>query len=126
MEFAMRIRAARRSAGMSQRELATRLGVTRGAVANWESDNVAPATKRLQRIAQVTRVNFEWLATGRGPVKRDSPPDEVHALDTVTETVFDPLELRLLRAFRNISRHDRMRIVDSVQSLAGRKSKSSD
>lgn len=122
----MRVRAARHNAGISQRELATRLGVTRGAVANWESHDVAPATKRIQHIAQITCVNFEWLATGRGPVKRDASQDEVHALDTETETVFDPLELRLLRAFRGNPRHERERIVFAVENIVARKPKSSD
>jgi transcriptional regulator with XRE-family HTH domain len=97
--LARRIRKARLSTGMSQRELAIRLGVTRGAVANWESANATlPATERLQRIANTTGVAFEWLATGRGAAGYQASPDEVPAADM--EIVDDSLELRLLRIFR--------------------------
>lgn len=127
MRFATRIRVARQNAGMSQQDLATHLGVTRGAVANWESvGSVAPATKRLQHIAQITCVNFEWLATGRGPAARATAQDDIHALDTEIETVFDPLELRLLNAFRTIPRRERQRVMDSIENFVARKASSRD
>lgn len=99
MELSMRIRIARQRACMSQEMLAGRLGVTRGAVANWEcSVGAQPATSRLERLAHVTRVRFEWLATGRGPLAWEADPDDIPALDA--ELVHDPLERRLLQAFR--------------------------
>lgn len=97
--LAGRIRKARMSQRMSQQDLANRLGVTRGAVANWESANATlPATERLQRIAQATGVNFEWLATGRGSCVYQTSLDDVPTADM--EIVDDALELRLLRMFR--------------------------
>ena len=50
------------------------------------------------RLAHVTRVRFEWLATGRGPRGWEADPDDIPALDA--ELVHDPLERRLLQAFR--------------------------
>lgn len=115
MRFARRMRAARQRKGLSQRELALHLGVSRGAVANWENDSgTFPATERLQRIAQVTGVGFEWLATGRGRMACDADPDEVMAVDL--ETVDDPVELRLLRAFRNSSRSGQVRILGFAET----------
>lgn len=99
MELPMRIRIARQRSCMSQEMLAGHLGVTRGAVANWEcSVGVQPATSRLERLAQVTGVRFEWLATGRGPLAWEPDPDGVPAVDA--ELVHDPIERRLLQAFR--------------------------
>ena len=62
-----RIRQARKRAGLSQVQLAARLGVTRGAVTNWEIPSRSnPCTAHLEQLANVTAVSFEWLATGRG------------------------------------------------------------
>ena len=99
MELPIRIRIARQRARMSQEMLAGQLGVTRGAVANWECPTgVMPATSRLERLARVTRVRFEWLATGRGPLAWEQELDDIPAADA--ELVDDPVERRLLQAFR--------------------------
>ena len=69
MDMATRIRVARRSAGLTQSELAERIGVTRGAVANWEiSTRPKPSLGNLVVVATATGVSFEWVATGRGDI----------------------------------------------------------
>lgn len=120
MRFARRMRIARKRVGLSQRELAQHLGVSRGAVANWESDNGPfPATERLQSIALITGVSFEWLATGRGQVTHDGGLGEVPA--AAMEVVDDPVELRLLQAFRGSSRRRQSLIMDFAEARASRK-----
>lgn len=110
-----RIRKARVASGMSQRELARRLGVTRGAVANWEcSQPSAPTSERLQHLAHATGVAFEWLATGRGVAAHQSSPDHIPAADM--EYVEDPMELRLLRCFRAAPQRHHHRIVASLEA----------
>jgi transcriptional regulator with XRE-family HTH domain len=82
MRSAARIRIARQRAGMSQKDLAARLGFTRGAVANWESaSGVLPATERLQHIAHVTGITFEWLATGRRALQYKPSLDDIPAAE---------------------------------------------
>ncbi|NUS37594.1 MAG: helix-turn-helix domain-containing protein [Lysobacter sp.] len=115
-----RIRLARRHGGLSQTQLAQRVGVQRSAVSHWESANGKyPTVAHLCEIALVTAVNFEWLATGRGTM---SLPDAVR-LDSIpaAEAILadDPLELRLLRAFRNASPQARVSLVEVVEQLAG-------
>lgn len=113
--LAGRIRKARLSTGMSLRDLAIRLGVTRGAVANWECANASlPATERLQRIAHATGVNFEWLATGRGATRYAVSLDDVPAADM--EVVEDALELRLLRIFRSAPLRQHARIIAMLEA----------
>lgn len=120
MRFAMRIRIARQRAGFTQMELAARLGVSRAAVTNWEAaDRGQPATERLQRIALITDVSFEWLATGRGRISSEHAPDDVPAANA--EWVDDELELRLLRGFRATPLREHMRIVNLVESRSPRK-----
>ena len=96
--LSQRIRAARRASGLSQQALADRLGVTRGAVGNWESsNNVCPSAEKLAGIAGVFNVSFEWLATGRGamvaPSCRTAPSSD-------STTVVCPNELQILHAYR--------------------------
>ena len=60
-----RIREARRFADLTQRALATRCGVSRGAVALWETDNPKhtsnPSVEHLMRLAKATGVPLAWL-----------------------------------------------------------------
>ena len=75
------------------------LGPLLGAVANWECPTGAmPASSRLELLALVTRVCFEWLATGRGPVGYRDGADAVPAADA--DQVHGQDERRLLMAFR--------------------------
>lgn len=112
--LAARIRKARQGTGLSQQQLAELLGISRGAVANWESaSGVLPASERLQRIALATKVSFEWLATGRGMQPYTLSLEEISAGDM--EIVEDPMELRLLRAFRAAPQRQHARILSFAE-----------
>lgn len=56
MKLSKRLVAARKKAGLSQAELAERLGVSPGTVAGWESTGEHAHGIRLTRIHQVARV----------------------------------------------------------------------
>lgn len=101
MKMSTRIRTARLRAGLSQAEVAAQLGVSRAAVSNWESNasRVRPSSQRLEQIALLTGVAWEWLATGRGHASPSS--DHVMAVDA--EWVEEPIERRMLQAFRAAS-----------------------
>lgn len=98
MKLSVRIRTARLRAGMTQSDLAQRLGVSRTAVVNWESgtNRARPSSERLEEICRLTEVAWEWLATGRG----QSALSEENRLAVDGELVEDPIERRLLQAFR--------------------------
>lgn len=61
-----RIRQLRASLGMTQQAFATLIGVSRGAVGNWELDQ-GIKKENLQTIALKTGTSLEWLAFGSGP-----------------------------------------------------------
>lgn len=60
-----RIRQLRDSRRLNQHEFGARLGVSRGAVGNWELDQ-GIKTENLAKIAEVFGCSMDWLASGRG------------------------------------------------------------
>jgi transcriptional regulator with XRE-family HTH domain len=117
-----RIRLARRHAGLSQARLAEAIGVQRSAVSHWESpQGKNPSVDHLRTMALVTGVTFEWLATGRGKMQlsEDAVLDSVSAADAIL--VEEPLELRLVQAFREASPKTRVAIVEIVEELAAKR-----
>jgi transcriptional regulator with XRE-family HTH domain len=103
MTASQRIRLARRHANLSQAQLGAAVGVQRSAV---------------RQIALTTHVQFEWLATGRGTMvlSKDMEFDSVATAEALL--VDDPLELRLLHAFREAPARARAPLVEVVEQLA--------
>ena len=74
-------------AGLSQMELAERLGVSRQAVSRWESGDTTPTMDKLKSLARIYGVSLDWLcsdAAGRelpeaAKPEADRPPDEAPA-----------------------------------------------
>lgn len=97
-----RIRRARLTSGLSQTQLAAQTGVQRSAVAQWERDGgTSPSVPHLARIAVVTQVYFEWLATGRGPGRPDDG-SELPLPESVVEPTHDPQEREILALLRRM------------------------
>lgn len=77
----------RNKAGLSQMELADRLGVSRQAVSRWESGDTTPTMDKLKTLAKIYGVSLDWLcsdAADREPPEAakpeaDRPPDEAPA-----------------------------------------------
>ena len=117
-----RIRLARRHSGLSQVALAAAVGVQRSAVSHWESaQDKHPKVAHLRQIALITSVQFEWLATGRGAMAlgAETQLDSIAAADALL--VEDPLEMRLLHAFRDAAVRSRIAVVEIVEELASRR-----
>lgn len=56
-----RIRELRNSRGISQIQLANKLGVTKQSVSNWENDNILPSIEMLVKIANFFEVSTDYL-----------------------------------------------------------------
>lgn len=114
-----RIKAARRRLKCSQAALAEAIGVQRSAVSQWEAVGGSnPTLNNLRKIAKLTSVQFEWLATGRGPmsVSRDMVLDDVAAADALL--VEDPIEMRLIEAIRAVPVASRLSLIELAEQLA--------
>lgn len=114
-----RIRLARRHAGLSQSALASAVGVQRSAVSHWEAaQGKSPSMANLRRVAMVTGVQFEWLATGRGRMNL-SADDNLECVAAADATlVDDAFELRLVAAFRQLPARSRAPLVELLEQMA--------
>ncbi len=52
--------------GLSQQELAVRLGVKDRTITAWEDDTAEPRANKLQMLSGVLNVSMRWLLTGTG------------------------------------------------------------
>ncbi len=99
-----RLRAARIARGLTQDGLASRLGVSRSAIAQWETDRAGQIRGNLLRVADVLEVSLEYLLHGAD--KR--APAQAATGD----------ELALLRLYRELSPGDRAMLLQTARRLA--------
>jgi transcriptional regulator with XRE-family HTH domain len=99
-----RIAAARKARGWSQGELAVRLGVSRSAVAQWETGRAGQVTGTLARIAEILDVRVEYLMQGDDP---RAAPQAVNAEESA-----------MLRLFRDCDPADRQILLRTARRLA--------
>ena len=59
--FATQLKLLRQSKEMNQVQLASKLGVTKQTVCNWENDNIMPSVELLIRIADFFNVSTDYL-----------------------------------------------------------------
>lgn len=76
MTIADRILTLRKSRGMSQEELADRIGVSRQAVSKWESEQSVPDLERIILLSELFEVTTDYLLKGiepeqEAPVKKE-------------------------------------------------------
>lgn len=105
-----RIKAAREREGLTQAALAARIGVTRSAVAQWETGRAGQVGGNLAQIAAVLGVGVEHLLLGAAPgaVLRELGVGEAMAGD----------ELALLRLYRTCSPDDRAILLRLARGLS--------
>ncbi len=78
--FGDRVTGAREAAGMSQKQLAKRLGVKLATLEAWENDLSEPRANKLQMLSGLLNVSLVWLLDGSGdgigPAPNDTPAGE--------------------------------------------------
>ncbi len=107
-----RIRDARKALGMTQGDLARAVGVSRSAVAQWETDRAGQVRGNLSKIATVLRVSVAYLFDG--------------GQDQTAEIAAEgAVEHALLRLFRACSDDDRAFLLRTAVRLARESDKAS-
>lgn len=103
-QIGARIRTVRRERGWTQDQLANAVGVSRSAVAQWETGRAGQVTGNLTRIAATLDVGVEFLMYG----DEKRAPAEARQGD----------ELALLRLYRECSPEDRQLLLRTARRLA--------
>jgi transcriptional regulator with XRE-family HTH domain len=103
-DIGTRIRNVRRERGLTQDELAEQVGVSRSAVAQWETGRTGQVTGNLSRIASALEVNVEYLMVG----------DDKRAAGEIRQGD----ELALLRLYRGCEPEDRQMLLRTARRLA--------
>ena len=75
-----RIRKIRRELDLTQQEFADRLGIKRGAIANYEIGRNEPVDSIISLICREFKVNEEWLRNGTGEMFIPDVGNELEAL----------------------------------------------
>lgn len=86
-DLGRRIRQYRQATGLSQRALATRLGITSGAIGQWELGLKAPSTPRLAALGKALGVSLDILLGASQPTATPRPtnPPAVEDLRLIDE-----------------------------------------
>jgi transcriptional regulator with XRE-family HTH domain len=106
-DIGARIRTAREKQGWTQDQLASAVGVSRSAVAQWETGRAGQVTTNLTRVASTLGVGVEYLMHGRDKFA----PGRISSGD----------ELAILRLYRNCSPEDRQLLLRTARRLAGKR-----
>lgn len=85
MAFAEKLKSMRRQAGMSQEQLAGKLGVSRQAVTKWETDTGIPDIENMMAISALFDVSIDELLSDKKGMKK---PTE-YLFESVTEYDID-------------------------------------
>jgi transcriptional regulator with XRE-family HTH domain len=92
--FGDRLAGAREAAGLSQEELAQRLGVRLTTLQNWEEDLAEPRGNRLQMLAGMLNVSLRWLLTAEGDGLEDPDATPPRLAIEVEEALAELQQLR--------------------------------
>lgn len=101
MNVGQRIRDRRKALGLSQRELALRLGISFQAVQRWERGETFPRKDSLSKLLEILQIGADWLVgnpTLSGPDISRIPPD-------VLEAVRDPRIQQIVRIIVRVFNH---------------------
>jgi transcriptional regulator with XRE-family HTH domain len=113
-----RIRQARTKAKLSQSQLAVGLKVHRSAVSQWESPTGAsPTIENLIKLARLTQVQIEWLATGRGSMRYEPHEDDAVSLPH-EHILYEHDEVAVLKTYRGLKARHKKVVLDLLKILA--------
>jgi transcriptional regulator with XRE-family HTH domain len=101
--FGQRLVETREAAGMSQRDLADKLGITQRALSWWEREPVALKPEQLSALAEALNVTADYL------LGRDVKPKRGTGPTGKAQKVFEDVS--------KLPRHQQKKIIDVVESF---------
>ncbi|WP_170770305.1 helix-turn-helix domain-containing protein [Ruegeria lacuscaerulensis] len=112
--FGDRLAGAREAAGMTQSQLARRLGVKKATLADWENDLSEPRANRLSMLAGMVNVSIMWLLTGEGE-GMDAPSEAEEPMPELVDIV---AELRSIRGEMRASAERAAKLEKRLRQMA--------
>ena len=85
MSFGNNLLSLRNEKGLSQKELASQLGVTTGTIAEWESDESSPNLVEFSRLSKILGVPMDNLLTEENTTPSEEPIEVVPATSSPVE-----------------------------------------
>ena len=111
-----RIKKVRRELDLTQQEFADRLGVKRGAIANYEVGRNEPVDSIIALICREFHVNEEWLRYGTGDMFSSEPEDELHAL--TKKYGLTAADRTLIEKFLTLKAESRNAVIHFIEDVA--------
>jgi transcriptional regulator with XRE-family HTH domain len=81
MTFGEKLKSARKSAGLTQEELAEKLAVSRQAITKWESDKGMPDIENLKSLAKLMNVSIDYLLDDGESIDLNVTREEINLAD---------------------------------------------
>lgn len=115
----MRIKAVRKSVGMSQRAFGESLGASRDIISNIEQGRQAISDTLVRLICKVYNVNEHWLRTGEGEMRCEETVDEKLRswVDEVLSGRPENIRYAFLTVMSNLDDDGWKRIADFVEQV---------
>lgn len=129
MTSGQRIREARKRAGLTQAELAKRLGIAYQTLAQWENDLRNPKYETCRRIADALDINILYLLTSEEMdkgildlIKEDYDSDDAFYRDFIEKKVSlmllnNDVDRRLVAAYSSLNEDGQQEAVKRVEEL---------
>lgn len=91
--FGDRLAAARDKTGMTQKDLAKRLGIKLSTLKSWEEDWAEPRANKLQMLSGLLNVSLTWLLNGEGD-GLGAPDDDAELPSDVNDILLQIRDVR--------------------------------
>jgi transcriptional regulator with XRE-family HTH domain len=114
MSFGTVLKKVRKSRGVTQLQLAEKLGVTQATVARYEKGIMTPEVKRVTQIAKMLDVSVQELFEEK----------EVRALDQAQRTHGNSRQARMEELFKKLPPSDQKAILKNTEWLAEKRKQS--
>ena len=103
--FGDRVAGAREQGGMTQEEMAKRLGVKIKTLKDWEDDLSEPRANKLSMMAGLLNVSLRWLITGEGEAPA-APIEQLRISHSATAILAEmrDLKVQLMQSSDRIAR----------------------
>lgn len=122
-----RLKELRKILGLTQQEMADKIGVKRNTIATYESGKVDPSSRTLADICKEFGVREEWLRTGEEPMLVELPPeDEATKLASLLLKGYQGndemygLILDIIRTYASLSEKDQKILKDFIGTVKNR------